>query len=214
MESRKELAYDKLVKVSPVCINIIDLATRQLVQTSSWVVDHIGYSEEEFIKLSQNLFESIVHKDDRQIQLQAYEKLIQDPTLLFQECVIRFRKKSGEYLHVQIRLSVLEVDKNSRPKSSLNTYTDISEIVYLRKRLDAELRKMEIVSFKNSHQLRGPVATILGLIQLIDYDGLHGETSFQIIDALKKTVTKLDEVIAEISMHSSDSPVQKERQEM
>ncbi|MBL0742737.1 PAS domain-containing protein [Chryseolinea lacunae] len=203
MELNKDLVYDKLFKVAPVCIDIVDLQTRQLVQTSAWVVNHIGYTEEEFIALSKNLFEGIVHKDDRQTQLQTYESLMNNPTDLFKECVIRFRKKDGDYLHVQIRLSVLEVDETNKPKSSLNTITDISELIDLRHRLNAELRKMDIISFKNSHELRGPVATILGLIQLIDHDGLHGEFSMNIIDALRQTVKKLDEVIGEINRHSN-----------
>lgn len=203
MELKKDLVLDKLFKVSPVSINIVDLQTRQLIQASSWVVNHIGYSEEEFIRLSHNLFEAIVHPDDRQTQLQAYQSLMDDPALLFREFPLRYRRKNGEYVHAQVRLSVLEVDENNKPKSALNTALDISEIIELRERLNVELRKMEVISYKNSHELRGPVATILGLIQLIDYEGLGGGASLQIINALKETVQKLDKVIAEINQHAS-----------
>lgn len=203
MDFNKDAAFDRLVKVSPVCISVVDLATRQLVLASAWVMDHMGYSETEFKQLSENLFNAIVHPDDRPLQLAAYDRLVKNPLSLFQECTIRFRKKDNQYVHVQVRLSVLEVDSACKPRASLNTYADISELVELRRRLDVELRKMEVVNHKNSHELRGPVATILGLIQLIDHDGLHGETSAQIIDALKRTVQKLDEVIYEINEHSS-----------
>ncbi len=203
MEFKKDVVLDKLFKVSPVSINIVDLQTRQLIRASSWVVNHIGYSEEEFIELSHNLFESIVHKDDRANQLQAYSSLMDDPALLFREVPIRYLKKNGEYVHALVRLSVLEVDKNNKPTSALNTALDITEIVELRKRLEVELQKIDVISYKNSHELRGPVATILGLIQLIDYQGLGG-ASLEIINALKETVQKLDSVIAEINQHASE----------
>jgi PAS domain S-box-containing protein len=203
MSLKKEIVFDKLFKVSPFGINIVDLETRQLVQTSTWVVNHIGYTEAEFMALSHNLFESIIHKDDRVNQLAAYNKLMEDPSLLFTECHVRYRKKNGEYVPALVRLSVLEVDESKKPRSALSTAIDISEIIELRERLQTELKKMEIISYKNSHELRGPVATILGLIQLIDYHGLGESVSIEIINALKETVQKLDRVIYEINEHAS-----------
>ena len=86
----------------------------------------------------------------------------------------------------------------------LNTALDITEIIDLRERLNVELKKIEVITYKNSHELRRPVARILGLIQLIDHGGLHGETSLDIINCLKETVQKPDKVIDEINLHSID----------
>lgn len=202
MELKKDIVLDKLFKVTPVGINIVDLKNNQLIHTSNWVVDHLGYSQEEFIELSQNLFERIIHTDDRPGQLQAYHKLISDPAILFTECQLRYRKKNGEYLPALLRLSVLETDENKVPKSALTTAVDITEVIDLRERLKAELKKLDMISYKNSHELRGPVATILGLIQLIDYQGWGNSISVDIINALKETVQKLDQVIQEINEHS------------
>jgi PAS domain S-box-containing protein len=202
MELKKDIVLDKLFKVTPVGINIVDLKNNQLIKTSNWVLDHLGYSQEEFMELSQNLFERIVHTDDRAAQLQAYHKLMTDPTILFTECQLRYRKKTGDYVPALLRLSVLEMDENKIPKSALTTAIDISEVLELRERLKAELKKMDVVSYKNSHELRGPVATILGLIQLIDYQGWGDTISVEIINALKETVQKLDQVIQEINEHS------------
>lgn len=202
MDIKDGILLDKLFKVSPVGINVVDLKSRQLVEASEWVVNHMGYSEEEYLGLSHNLFESIVHPDDREHQLEAYARLMDDPSILFTECTLRYRTKSGDYLHAMVRLSVLEVDDHKKPIAALNTATDITEIVELRQRLNTELKKLEIISYKNSHELRGPVATILGLIQLIDYHGMSGTECMEIISALKDTVRKLDQVIAEITEHS------------
>ena len=81
----------------------------------------------------------------------------------------------------------------------LATVMDIDEVVRLRNKIEDQIRKFDVISFKNSHELRGPVATILGLIQLIEHDGFDGAHARQIIDCLKQTVVKLDKVIHEIN---------------
>lgn len=202
MDLKKDVVFDKLFKVTPVGINIVDLKNRQLIHTSNWVLDHLGYSPDEFIAVSHNLFEAIIHPDDRKAQLAAYHKLMTDPSILFTECSLRYLKKDGQYVPALIRLAVLDVDENRVPKTALTTAVDITEILELRERLNAELRKIEIISYKNSHELRGPVATILGLIQLIDHHGLGDSISLEIINALRDTVQKLDSVIREINEHS------------
>lgn len=203
MEIKKDQVLNKLFKVAPVSIGIVDLETRQLIEASSWVINHIGYTDEEFRELSPNLFESIVHPDDRKTQLGAYQSLMENPMQLFKEVNIRYKKKNGDYVHALARLSVLDLNEKNEPKNVLNVAIDITEIVKLRQQLDAELKKIEIISYKNSHDLRGPVATILGLIQLIDLEGMGSGITLDIIEALKKTVQKLDHVISEINQQAS-----------
>lgn len=77
--------------------------------------------------------------------------------------------------------------------------SDVGEVMDLREKIEAQLDKLDIISYKNSHELRGPVATILGLIQLIEHDHFDGSFSKEIITCLKRTVIKLDEVIHEIN---------------
>ena len=152
--------------------------------------------------LSHDLFEKIIHPEDRITQLKTYASLVENPLALFKECRIRIRKKDGDYLHAIVRLSVLEIDENQKAKTVLNTAVDITEIVELRRRLAEELNKIEIISFKNSHELRGPVATILGLVQLMSHESAIGIQSQEIIEMLRATVIKLDNVIGQINDHT------------
>lgn len=199
METKDELILNKLCEVSPISIEIIDIESQNLVCASGWTSQHLGYSEEEFDQLSKNLFEKIVHPEDRNKQTEAYSSLFMHPDVSFKECTIRILKSDGSYIPVLLRIAILELNAEKKPKTFLCTVMDINEIVQLRERLDNELQKLDIISFKNSHELRGPVATILGLIQLIDHDGFDGAHSREIIGCLKKAVVKLDSVIHEIN---------------
>jgi PAS domain S-box-containing protein len=205
MEYDDELLLSKLCKVSPVSIEVVDVENRELICTNEWISQHLGYTEEEFFILSRNLFERIVHPDDRMIQLGTYESLFNEPNAPFKECTIRVLRKDGTYQHIQLRIAVLKVDTHNKPKTVLAMATDVGELVNLREKLEMQLGAMDVISYKNSHELRGPVATILGLIQLIEHDHFDGSFSKEIISLLKRTVIKLDEVIHEINEHSLDN---------
>ena len=205
MEDDEGLLLSKLCKVSPVSIEVVDVQNRELVCTSEWISQHLGYTEEEFFILSRNLFEKIVHPDDRLIQLGTYESLFNEPDAPFKECTIRVLRKDGIYHYLQLRIAVLKLDQHNKPKTVLTMASDVDEVINLREKIELQLDKLDIISYKNSHELRGPVATILGLIQLIEHDHFDGSFSKEIITCLKRTVIKLDEVIREINQHSVDN---------
>jgi PAS domain S-box-containing protein len=205
MEDDNELLLNKLCKVSPISIEVVDVENRELVCTSEWILQHLGYTEEEFFILSRNLFEKIVHPDDRVIQLSTYESLFNQPEAPFKECTIRVLRKDGIYQHIQLRIAILKVDEHNKPKTVLAMATDVGELMDLRQRLELQLGILDIISYKNSHELRGPVATILGLIQLIEHNQFDGGFSKEIISLLKRTVIKLDDVIHEINQHSVEN---------
>lgn len=68
MDENDQLMLDKLCKVSPVSIEVVDIQNKKLICTNGWTSKLLGYAESEFYDLSRNLFEKIVHKDDRPIQ--------------------------------------------------------------------------------------------------------------------------------------------------
>lgn len=199
MDNEDKLVFEKLCEVSPVSIEVIDIQHGELICTSGWTSNYLGYSEAEYATLSKNLFEKIIHPEDRATQLAAFQYLRKHPQTTFKEFSVRVLRKDGKYGHLQIRLTVLEVAENKMPETVLATVMDIEEVVKLRERLDEQLKKMDVISFKNSHELRGPVASILGLIQLIEHERFDGSHSKEIISCLKKTVVKLDKVIHEIN---------------
>ena len=88
----------------------------------------------------------------------------------FKECTIRVLRKDNIYQYIQLRIAVLRVDEHNKPKTVLTMASDVGEIMNLREKIELQLDKLDIISYKNSHELRGPVATILGLIKLIEHD--------------------------------------------
>lgn len=55
MQDHDDLIFSKLCKICPVSIEVIDVQNRELICTSEWTAQHLGYTEEEFFTLSENL---------------------------------------------------------------------------------------------------------------------------------------------------------------
>jgi PAS domain S-box-containing protein len=59
-------------------------------------------------------------------------------------------------------------------------------------------KQLEDIANINSHKIRGPVATILGLLSLFDLDNFDSIDNKNLLDKLKITAERLDNVIREI----------------
>jgi len=58
--------------------------------------------------------------------------------------------------------------------------------------------QLKSISYLHAHEIRKPVANILGLLELIDEKKYTNELDKRIIHHLKATVAKLDDVIKKI----------------
>ncbi|WP_375579715.1 PAS domain-containing protein [Marivirga tractuosa] len=88
-------------------------------------------------------------------------------------------------------------------------YHDISEQINQLEQLKKYNEKLEEVAFKASHEVRAPVASILGLMQLIDFDDLS-ENNKTALEYMKDSVGQLDHTIRDIVKVSYDTEEGKE----
>ncbi len=73
--------------------------------------------------------------------------------------------------------------------------TNIDEIKKSEQQVMAQNEALKKIAFIQSHEVRRPVATILGLINLIDKENMNEPFNAIVIDKLEVTVKELDEVI-------------------
>ncbi len=106
----------------------------------------------------------------------------QDEVIL-QRDVLALKNEKIENLHNK----VLEVNQNLEKLVAERTAS-----------LQAQNTKMEEYAFINAHKLRAPVASIMGLINLLDMEHLEKERN-QILTHLRKSSEELDSVIRSIS---------------
>ncbi len=188
-----------LHKASPVAFGAIDLFTDELIYSSGHAERLLGYSKQELKELSKNMFEAIVHPEDLEISRKTIEQLKSSEVGEVIESTLRVKNGKGEYLHLFIREIVFERDSQDTPLKFSSIVQDITHIVRLEKELAEKVESIQKISFKNSHDLRAPVANIIGLVDLLKEENFKTAYNEKIFRHLEETVKKLDEVIHEIN---------------
>ncbi len=113
----------------------------------------------------------------------------------------------------EILLQSEEVQALNDSLKALNTHLE-EKVRERTKELSAKNDKLAEYTFINGHQLRAPVATMLGLVQLLDYKNDDDEKE-EIIQKLKYEVSLLNITIKEIRLKlETDDLIQNEMKEI
>ncbi|MBK7649855.1 MAG: PAS domain-containing protein [Flammeovirgaceae bacterium] len=164
------------------------------------IMRDMGYAEEELMSISQNFYHKVLHPEDQPKMQDHTAKLIQSKPGQLLECSLRFKSKQDNYHTIMLRDSVYSRDNQGYPQEVLCSAVDITNYLNLKAKMDENMKFIHEMSFKNSHEMRAPVATMLGLLRLIKFE-LHSPAAVEeLINYLDQTVTKMDEVIRELTI--------------
>lgn len=193
-----------VIQVAHVEFSSYDVNNHGLIYSSGLAAEILGYTEEEMYEFSHNYNDEIIHPDDINMMHQKWQDIMSSSPGQIIEAIARYRKKDGDYIWGYTRKMVSEWDKDGNPLRITTVAQDITELVSMQIELERKVSQLEKISYMNAHELRGPVASILGLTNLMTNDGLIGEYNREILQHLSRTVTKLDTVVSEL-VKSSES---------
>jgi PAS domain S-box-containing protein len=164
----------------------------------------LGYSTTDY-KL--NLLTEAIYKDDKDRfnRIIFEEKWWKNNSTYSEE--FRFLHKEGKIITMQMALSVIDRDKNSKPLHIIACFVDITAGTLLREQLNANLIKQkELNRMKSyfvslvSHQFRTPMTIIDANVQLIDnkitknkFDNLEEN-----LDRVQLEIRKMNELISRV----------------
>ncbi len=177
----------------------IDLVDDTLIYSSGHAEKILDYSKEKLKELSHNYFESIIHPDDLKTSEEVISRLRTSRVGEIIECTLRIKNSNGSYRHLFIRDIVFERADDQTPVKFSSIVQDVTELVEMEMELREKVEAIKKISYKNSHELRAPVANIIGLVDLLKTDSFKTEYNEKIFRLLEETVKKLDEVIHEIN---------------
>lgn len=180
----------KMFHDSPFGICIIDNHGKYL-DTNPSFASLLGYaSPDELINLE---FKDVTHPEDVERDRVLTEKIFSGEIEEF-KVEKRFLKKDGEVIWVKLYATTYEKTYGIGILESLDARGKYeSQMAKLKKDLDQFI-------YKTSHDLRSPVANILGLTKLQDSDLDKDE----LIQMVYENAQKLDHIIREISDYSSN----------
>lgn len=188
-----------LFEVAHVEFQTYDIFNRKLLFSSGVTEQLLGYSHDEYLNLSDDFYKNIIHPDDFQKVQETMDKLLHAKNGEVVEMTVRTRRRDGSYIYLYSRQMIYEKNHVNHICTVIREAEDVTQLVQLQDELKAKVEQLKVVSYKNSHLLRSPVANIIGLVGLVEEHGIASEHNRQILSYLKEAIIKLDEVIREIN---------------
>jgi len=188
-----------LIEVSHVEFQSYDFHRHQIIFSSGIAQQLLGYSKDEFYKLSRDFYEELIHPDDMPLVLEAINKIIHSSNDEIIEMTVRYRRSDGNYIWIYTRRLVTKRNKKGDPWTITTIAEDVTEMMLLQDQFKEKVQQLQAISYKNSHLLRSPVASIIGLINLIEERHITSNHNLQVFIFLKHAIEKLDDVVREIN---------------
>jgi PAS domain S-box-containing protein len=105
-------------------------------------------------------------------------------------------KETGRRMNVLINSQPI-YDSNNNVSGAVSAFHDITNIKNIEEKLRAKVHELDTFIYRTAHDLRGPLASILGLVEVAKRD-LKEENSFSILNKFKDTAEKLDNILNDL----------------
>ena len=192
---------ESVIEVSHVDFSSYDLKNHALIYSSGLASRLLGYSQEEMNAFAEDYNRTIIHPDDLAIVDKKLDEIMHSKPGQIVETIVRYKRKDGRYIWGYTRKLVAERDESGQPSKITTIAQDITELVSIQDELMRRVKELDEISYRNSHELRGPVASIIGLTNLLRDKGLIDQHFLEILDHLGSTVQKLDNVVSELAQN-------------
>lgn len=189
-----EKRYSELFQLSPLPKIVCDLATSKILDVNDAAMKQYGYTRDEFLNISIQTLNGADHKTTTKKSLPA----IKESTAIVPEQAIIHQKKNGEKISVYIQTNPVEYEGK---KAQIVVARDVTDSLNYIKAIEERNKKLQEISWMQSHIVRAPLARILGLIALIEEtDESLPEDTKNVLQYIIDSAHELDDVIRDITL--------------
>jgi len=171
-----------------------DLKTKE-VYWSENLYNIFGFTPEEAHQ-NKNWWINHIHRDDRVGTIKLLKNCLRKKESGW-IAEYRLRCKDNGFKYVYNRGYII-YDKHQSPVSIIGAIQDMSALKEREIEIINQNNKLKEIAQINSHDLRRPVTSILGLISLFNNDDLADENNKAVMEYLQKATQELDQVIHKI----------------
>lgn len=159
----------------------------------------LGYEVETFrlhyIVTIETVWINMLHPDDRQMAVERFKVFSSGRDSDMYENTFRLRHRMGNWIWILARSKALSNADGHRV--ILSSHIDITEKISIQMELQKRNQKLVNFAFSNAHHVRGPVARMLGLVELVKLDS---ETDWQwYMNTISNEVQELDKITKSIA---------------
>lgn len=182
-----EEKFRKLVEVALVGIMLVD-KDMNIIFANKEIENIFGYTQEELIGKSTSILIPERFRKGHISMQKEYFYHVKKPIVLSNREIIGLRK-DGTEIYLRAGLNLVDI-KNE--KITVVTFQNITELREKQIQIELQNKQIKDILWKQFHEVRGPVATMLGLCNLIEKDQ---EYKTEYITYLNQIAQNIDNVI-------------------
>jgi len=187
--------YEKIVRITSDTIWQWDIA-KDHIHYNTGIFGMFGYLPSETGTTKAWWMERI-HPDDRERVEHEFSTFFQHSNFLQVE--YRFLCADGTYKYVTHRATVMYDKTGGSMQKMVGTLQDTSKLRNYINEIEQQNNRLREIAWMQSHEVRGPAATILGLSALLDASKIPDVETRKIIEGIVSSANNLDEVIRKIN---------------
>jgi len=197
MES--ESHYKSLFLLNPSPMWVLDSEILQFLQVNEAAINQYGYTNEEF--LSMNIKDIKMEEDMPSLYHDLDENQATGIPLTI---IAEHRRKSQERFFAEVTFNTILFKGKS---ATLVISQDITEQVNYIRAIESQNEQFKEIAWLQSHKVRGPLSTILGLAQLFK-DKEIVVSNGEIVEGILESSNQLDTIVREIVYKTSIAQIQ------
>ncbi|QMU27728.1 PAS domain-containing protein [Adhaeribacter radiodurans] len=153
-----------------------------------------GYQPQE-VESSLSWWAQQIHPDDRVSVVNSLNQAILDKQKHWQ-AEYRFKCCNNSYKFVYDRGYIVYTETDT-PTRMIGALQDIQQVKEIELKITQQNEQLREIAFSQSHEVRRPVANILGLLQCLNKDEFKSENQ-QVLLYMEQTTKELDQLIRKI----------------
>lgn len=93
---------------------------------------------------------------------------------------------------------------NGKIEGLQGVFWNITDSIETQKKLEAQNEQLTEIAWLHSHKIRGPVATIMGLMNIFDWDNIASPQNIEIVKNVDQVSQQLDSIIHDVVKKTGD----------
>jgi PAS domain S-box-containing protein len=188
--------FEMAMKATSELIWDLDVESGRIVRSSGYQTV-FGYDPDENSSDLDSWFESI-HPDDRDEVKESFNSALQNTrnTQWYKE--YRFIKANGHTAYIVDRGHIIR-DESGKAIRVVGAVLDVTESRRMMREISIQNKRLKEIAWTQSHQVRAPLARLMGLVSVLDLDILESDMKRDVLEKIHTSAHELDEIIRDIS---------------
>lgn len=157
-------------------------------------------------KISFDEWTELIRPDDLKRTLKCMEDTLNNPSRTFWECDYTFMRKDGLEVDVFEKAHIIYDKRNNKPVKIIGSTRDVTALKKIQREKDNLIKDLikrnqvlEQFTFMVSHNLRAPIANLMGIHDILEDNTADFETKETMYALNKQSIFRLNDVINDMN---------------